>query len=274
MPRKKKAAQAAPLVQQIKQAVQQLVQQAKQQAKAQQVKQQVKVQQAKTASKKRAKADGVTDAMRERAALLVAAIKSGRLAAKQGVTKPAEAQGKTARDRYVKFIAMHKKARVSSASTPKAKAKSVKTIYQQVRGPGSLPYYLASGYTSRVGGGASGPGVIRAVPGSGALPFRRLDEDEQRQIVSYLNSGFGSVLRGPGAKKKVNFQEIMKVLDPKKAQARAKAQAAAKAKAQAQAAAKAQAQAAAKAQAQAAAKAKRAQAAKRAAQTRRLKKSA
>ena len=262
MPRKKKAAQAAPLFQQIKQAqkiVQQMVQQAKQQAKTQQVVQQL-VQKAKQqsvkapASTKRAKANGVTDAMRERAALLVAAIKSGRLAAKQGVTKPAEAQGKTPRDRYVKFIAMHKKARVSSASTPKAKAKSVKIIYQQVRGPGSLPYYLASGYTSRVGGGASGPGVIRAVPGSGALPFRRLDEDEQRQIVSYLNSESGSVLRGPGAKKKVKFQEIMKVLDPKQAQARAAA--------------------AAKAQAQAAAKAKRSQAAKRAAQTRRLKKSA
>ena len=67
MPRKKKAAQAAPPVQQIKQAqkiVQQLAQQAKQQAKTQQVVQQL-VQKAKQQSvkapastKKRAKAGG------------------------------------------------------------------------------------------------------------------------------------------------------------------------------------------------------------------------
>ena len=216
MPRKKKAAQAAPLVQQIKQAqkiVQQLAQQAKQQAKAQQVKQQVKVQQAKTASKKRAKAGGVTDAMRERAALLVAAIKSGRLAAKQGVTKPAEAQGKTPRDRYVKFIAMHKKARVSAApSAKKTKTKTVRTVYQQIKGQKKFPYFLSAGYTARVGGGASGPGVVRVIPKSGALPFRRLEEDDQRAVVQFLNTEGGKTLRGKGAKRQVTFQKIKQAI--------------------------------------------------------------
>jgi hypothetical protein len=215
MPRKKKAAQAAPLVQQIKQAqkiVQQLAQQAKQQAKAQQVKQQVRTQQVKTASKKRAKAGGVTDAMRERAVLLVAAIKSGRLAAKQGVTKPAEAQGKTARDRYVKFIAMYKRA---SAAPPakKAKTKTVRTVYQQIKGQQKFPYFLSAGYTARVGGGASGPGVVRAVPKSGATPFRRLEEDQQKDVVRFLNTEAGKGLRGKGAKKKVVFQEIKKAIN-------------------------------------------------------------
>ena len=212
MPRKKKAAQAAPLVQQIKQAqkiVQQLAQQAKQQAKAQQVKQQVK-----TASKKRAKAGGVTDAMKSRASAITAAIKGGRLAAKQGLTSPTEAQGKTARARYAKFLQVYKKTRVAAPKkATKARAKSVRTVYQQIKGQQKFPYYLSAGYTARVGGGASGPGVIRAVPKSGALPFRSLDEDKQRGVVRFLNTEAGSGLRGKGAKKKVVFQEIKKVIN-------------------------------------------------------------
>ena len=209
MPRKKKAAQA-PLLAQIKkaqQAVQQMVQQAKQQAKAQAPK--------KAASKKRAKKGGITDAMKSRAAMLTAAIKAGRLAAKQGITSPTMAQGKTPRARYAKFLQIYKGARPAAAASKKAakpKAKSVRAVYQQIKGQQKFPYYLSAGYTARVGGGASGPGVIRAVPKSGATPFRRLDEDKQKDVVRFLNTEAGKGLRGKGAKRQVTFQKIKQAL--------------------------------------------------------------
>lgn len=211
MPRKKKAAQA-PLLAQIKkaqQAVQQMVQQAKQQAK-----QQVKAQAPqKAASKKRAKKGGVTDAMKSRAATITAAIKDGRLAAKQGVTRPTEAQGKTPRARYAKFLQIYKNARPAAskkAATPKAK--TVRAVYQQIKGQQKFPYYLTAGYTARVGGGASGPGIIRVVPKTGAAPFRRLDEDKQKDVVRFLNTEAGKALRGKGAKRQVTFQKIKQAL--------------------------------------------------------------
>jgi hypothetical protein len=209
MPRKKKAAQA-PLLAQIKkaqQAVQQMVQQAKQQAKAQAPK--------KAASKKRAKKGGVTDAMKARAATLTAAIKAGRMAAKQGVTSPAKAQGKTARARYAKFLQIYKGARPAAAASKKSakpKVKTVRKVYQQIKGQQKFPYYLSAGYTARVGGGASGPGVIRAVPKSGAVPFRRLDEDKQKDVVRFLNTEAGKGLRGKGAKRQVTFQKIKQAI--------------------------------------------------------------
>jgi hypothetical protein len=235
MPRKKKAAQAAPLIQQIKKAQQQMAQQMAQQIKqqAQQIKQQAKAQQivqqlvqkakqqsveapaSTTAStKKRAKAGGVTGAMRVRAKAIVDAISEGHLPVKQGVTKPTEAPGKTPSARYQKFLSIYKSARPSK---PKAvRAKSVRTVYQQIPGQQKFPYYLVPGYTSRVGGGASGPGVIRAVPKSGATSFRSLDESKQREIVRFLNTEAGKALRGKGAKRQVVFQQIEVVIRPER----------------------------------------------------------
>jgi hypothetical protein len=225
MPRKKKAAQAAPLIQQIKKAqqqmAQQMAQQIKQQAKAQQVVQQL-VQKAKqqsvkapastTASaKKRAKAGGVTDAMRDRASAIVKAISEDRLPVKQGVTKPAEAQGKTPRARHEKFLMIYKGAKIA-APKKGAKSKTVRAVYQQIKGQQKLPYFLSAGYTARVGGGASGPGVIRVIPKSGALPFRRLDEGDQRAVVQFLNTDGGKTLRGKGAKRQVTFQKIKQAI--------------------------------------------------------------
>jgi hypothetical protein len=210
MPRKKKVSQA-PLLQQIKkaqQAVQQMVQQAKQQAK-----QQASAQAPKKAAKKRAKKGGITDAMKSRAAMLTAAISAGRLAAKQGITRPTMAQGKTPRDRYAKFLQIYKGARPAAAASKKAaKPKSVRAIYQQIKGQQKFPYYLSAGYTARVGGGASGPGTIRAVPKSGATPFSRLDEDNQKDVVRFLNTEAGKALRGKGAKRQVTFQKIKQAL--------------------------------------------------------------
>jgi hypothetical protein len=215
MPRKKKVSQA-PLLQQIKraqQAVQQMVQQARQQARQQAV-QQAAQQAPRKATKKRAKKGGITDAMKSRAATLTAAIKAGRLAVKQGIDSPTKAQGKTPRARYAKFLQIYKGARPAAASkkAAKPKVKSVRAVYQQIKGQQKFPYYLSAGYTARVGGGASGPGVIRAVPKSGATPFRRLDEDKQKDVVRFLNTEAGKSLRGKGAKRQVTFQKIKQAL--------------------------------------------------------------
>jgi hypothetical protein len=101
---------------------------------------------------------------------------------------------------------------IGQKKAAKPKVKTVRAVYQQIKGQQKFPYYLTAGYTARVGGGASGPGVIRAVPKTGAVPFRRLDEDKQKDVVRFLNTEAGKGLRGKGAKRQVTFQKIKQAL--------------------------------------------------------------
>ena len=163
---------------------------------------------------KRAKKGTVTDNLRSRAATLANAIRGGRVAVRQGVKSPKDAAGQTNRAKYQKFMAVYKGVRIPK----KAKGAMPKTpsyVYKLIPGQQSrqkFPYYLAAGYTSRVGGGATGPGVVRVIPKTGATPFRSLDESKQREIVSFLNGDAGKALRGKGAKRKVTFQAIKQVI--------------------------------------------------------------
>jgi hypothetical protein len=54
--------------------------------------------------------------------------------------------------------------------------------------------------------------VVRVIPKSGALPFRRLDEGDQRAVVQFLNTEGGKTLRGKGAKRQVTFQKIKQAI--------------------------------------------------------------
>ena len=167
---------------------------------------------------KRAKKGTVTDALRSRAATLASAIRSGRVPVRQGVTSPKDVTTqKTSRAKHQKFMAIYKGVRIPKkveAKKPKV-SKNPSAVYKLIPGQQSrqkFPYYLASGYTSRVGGGATGPGVVRVIPKTGATPFRSLDESKQREIVSFLNGDAGKALRGKGAKRKVTFQAIKQVI--------------------------------------------------------------
>lgn len=94
-------------------------------------------------------------------------------------------------------------------ASSKSRSVSVKTAYAAIKQQGKMPYYLAPGYTRVVGGGASGPGRVLAVPGSGAPAFSKLPEEEQRKILRWLNSDAGKKLRAKGAKRVVEQQKVL-----------------------------------------------------------------
>ena len=106
------------------------------------------------------------------------------------------------------------KARKKSKSRSRSRRRpSIKTIRasltaQQQRNLGSK-YYLVKGRTVRYGGGASGPGSIRVIPGTGATPFNRLTLAQKLKVLSFLNTPAGKKLRGKGAKRTVQVQAIM-----------------------------------------------------------------
>ena len=58
---------------------------------------------------------------------------------------------------------------------------------------------------------------MRVIPGSKATPFNQLSEAEKRRVLSYLNSDNGKSLRGPGAKRKVDVQGVIKLRANEKA---------------------------------------------------------
>lgn len=86
---------------------------------------------------------------------------------------------------------------------------SVKSAYAAIKQQGKMPYYLAPGYTRVVAGGASGPGRVLTVPGSGATPFSKLSEDEKRKVLRWLNSDAGKKMRAKGAKRVVKQQAVL-----------------------------------------------------------------
>jgi hypothetical protein len=85
----------------------------------------------------------------------------------------------------------------------------VKSAYAAIKQQGKMPYYLAPGYTRVVAGGASGPGRVLTVPGSGATPFSKLSEDEKRKVLRWLNSDAGKKMRAKGAKRVVKQQAVL-----------------------------------------------------------------
>jgi hypothetical protein len=100
----------------------------------------------------------------------------------------------------------------SAPRKSKSKGKSrvsVKSAYAAIKQQGKMPYYLAPGYTRVVAGGASGPGRVLTVPGSGATPFSKLSEDEKRKVLRWLNSDAGKKMRAKGAKRVVKQQAVL-----------------------------------------------------------------
>jgi hypothetical protein len=141
------------------------------------------------------------------------AIKAGKIAAKQGKSKPMDftsLEGNRAKyDAFVKLYAGVVLGRKSKTRKSKKRV-SVKVTYQSIKGQ-KKPYMLKKGYRipyKVIGGGGKGAGIIKAVPGSKATPFAKLEESEQRAVVAFLNSDEGKSLRGKGAPKVVSLQKI------------------------------------------------------------------
>jgi len=143
--------------------------------------------------------------VKARAAKIVAGIKADKIAMKQGKSKPADYAGIDTRAKYDHFIALYAGVRITKGrSKAKAKGASITDIYNTITSTHKRPYYLSSGYRVQsfvVGGGKSGPGVIRSIPGSGAKGFKQLTEPQQRGVLAFLNTAQGQQLRSKGAPK-------------------------------------------------------------------------
>jgi hypothetical protein len=205
----------------------------------QQVKQQGK-QQAKQQAKKRStkkgksrKSQKIPKTLKARANRIARGIAAGKIAAKQGKSKPSDYASGTPTERYQKFVNLYKGVRIPKKGAKKAP--SIKDVYAAMpgkEGSSKFPYYLSRGYhvhAFNVGGGRGGPGMIRKIPGSSAPAFSSLTAAKQAAVAKFLN-GKGAMLRGPGmAKKQVNLAAMQQT--KKQAAAKKKARKSTKKKA-------------------------------------------
>lgn len=185
-------------------------------ASAAQARKQGPSQQAQKQKKTTTKRSSIPKALLQRSRAIKAAIKRGDIAVKQGIAKHTDYKAGTATEKHKKFVAKYKGDRVSKRKKGGAKRQSVKKLYAQVQGQ-KYPYYLSKGYSVKgykVGGGARGPGTIRAIAGSGAVPFRKLALAEQRKVAAFLNAA-GKNLRSKGAKAQADLAEMQKVAKAK-----------------------------------------------------------
>lgn len=182
--------------------------------------------QKQTAKQKARKTSTVTKEVRSRANQIMRAIKGSKIAAIQGMSKPSaftSVEGTRAKyEAFVKLYAGVVLGRKSKSRKPKKL--SVKAAYNSIKGQ-KKPYMLKKGYRipyKVIGGGDKGAGIIKAVPGSKATPFSKLDESEQRMVVAFLNSDEGKSLRGEGAPKVVSLQKIQAQAAAQKARRQAR----------------------------------------------------
>lgn len=149
-------------------------------------------------------------ANQRRSKKIAAAIKAGLMQVQKGGKKSAaQMPGKTSRARSAAFAKLYAGVRLpSSRKSKKGAKKSLKTTYAKVKaqaqaaGQTAHPYFIEKGRTVKIGGGASGPGVIRKIAGTSAKPFNQLSEPQQIAVLAFLDTAKGKKLRGPGAKKK------------------------------------------------------------------------
>jgi len=146
-------------------------------------------------------------ANQRRSKKIEAAIKAGLMQVQKGGKKSAaQMPGKTARAKAAAFAKLYSGVRLPSSR--KSKKKSLKNTFAQVKaqaqaaGQTAHPYFIEKGRTVKIGGGASGPGVIRKIAGTSAKPFNQLSEPQQIAVLAFLDTAKGKKLRGPGAKKK------------------------------------------------------------------------
>lgn len=101
----------------------------------------------------------------------------------------------------------------SKSKSKGRKSKSVASKYKSMPQSQRVPYYIAKSPVRRPRL-PKAPFVVRAIPGTGATPFRQLSRAKQQTILRQLNNGAKS-LRGKGAPRKVNAQELFNYYDKK-----------------------------------------------------------
>jgi hypothetical protein len=187
------------------------------------------------------KAKSLSAALRKDTMRIKKLIKDGTIAAAQQqgkkVTTYTEASGADRVAKAKKFVALHKqrvkakglKTGVGSVGLKKKARKSAKKLsiskrYQAITSQSKEPYYISKGRTYKVGGGATGPGIIRKVRGQTAVPFKKLSAPERKAVAQFLATPQGKRLRGPKARRKVVVQQLIAVNIPKSEIAKAQKQ--------------------------------------------------
>jgi ribosomal protein L12E/L44/L45/RPP1/RPP2 len=149
----------------------------------------------------------------KRAAKIAAAVRAGRIPARQGKVAYGDYATGTKRQKLDRYLALYAGVTIRRRSA-KAKSKSMKAVYSQMQGP-KQPYALGRGYTVQVGGGARGPGIVRKLTKQ-AKPFRELSQAQQQAVTQFLNSQKGKKLRGKGAKETFSLQAYRDLAKAKK----------------------------------------------------------
>jgi len=155
----------------------------------------------------------VPKAMKARSDKLVRGIEAGKVQVREGWRKPSDVPSQSAKERYALFNVAYEDVRILRKSS--RSGSGLVEAYASISGD-KAPYFLQAGYTRSVGGGARGPGVVRAIPGMKAKPFRSLTDADQLAVARFLN-GAGQALRGEGAPKKVDLAAIYALTPNRKA---------------------------------------------------------
>jgi hypothetical protein len=183
----------------------------------------------KSSKSKKSMGAPLTANQRKDVARIAKLIKDGTIAAQGNITTYSKAAGTTRQKKAAAFIKKYKP-KVKAAGlkigagevgkqkkvrkATKRRRVSIAKRYASITGQ-KHPYYVSKGRTYRVGGGAGGPGVVRAVPKTGAETFKSLSSDEKKAVAQFLASPQGKKLRGKGAKRTIVVQQLIKVNLPK-----------------------------------------------------------
>ena len=148
---------------------------------------------------------------------ITALLKANKIPLRQGKGSYTDYTSGTTAQKAKKFVTMYKSAlkqkgyrssgAISDIGKMNQKRKSAgiqakwKAASQKFQIAKKFPYYYTARRTIKP--------AIRAIPGTGATPFSRLSDRDQRRVVQYLNNtAVGQTMRGKGARKQVPLSII------------------------------------------------------------------
>ena len=148
---------------------------------------------------------------------ITALLKANKIPLRQGKGSYTDYTSGTTAQKAKKFVTIYKSAlkqngyrssgAISDIGKMNRKRKSTgiqakwKAASQKFQIAKKFPYYYTARRTIKP--------AIRAIPGTGATPFSRLSDRDQRRVVQYLNNtAVGQTMRGKGARKQVPLSII------------------------------------------------------------------
>ena len=176
-----------------------------------------------------------TEAQRKDARRIRALLDKGVIQPQNGIMNPSDfgdsttADGMIRKTTFKKYINKYKKQvksaglsvapgrvglKLKKSEAPKKSLKQLAAGLPQGVGRG---YYVQKGRTVKrtIGGGGRGAGKIQPIS-KGTVSFSKLSTADKNKVAAFLAEGQGKVLRGPGARKTIAVQQLLKVNVSKK----------------------------------------------------------